>query len=202
MEIKILKAIRKILRLGLIKLEGYFIRNILPFLLLRQSYSWSGYKSKLGKWGENVRIGILTKVDNPKNIFFEGNNFVWNFSILDAVSDTIYVGKNTQIGAYVGIFTHSTHISIRLSEKQLKESPGYIHGPVKIGRNTFIGSGTKILPGVTIGDNVIVGVNSVVNKDVPDFSIEAGVPAKKIGDTRELDKKYKESFVNSIHGEF
>lgn len=173
-----------------LEMEKLLVKVLLPNLLLRQTYSWSGYKSKLGKWGNNVRIGILTLVNNPQNMFFEGNNFVWNFSILDAASDQIYIGENTQIGAYVGIFTHSTHISVRYSKEQKKGCKGYIHAPVKIGKNCFIGSGAKILPGVTIGNNVIVGVNAVVTKDVSDFSIVAGVPAQKIGDTRQLDEKF------------
>jgi acetyltransferase-like isoleucine patch superfamily enzyme len=178
-------------------LDKYFVRNILPCLLLKQTGSWGGYRSKLGKWGENVRIGVLTQVNNPQNMFFEGHNFVWNYCILDAVSDKIYIGANTQIGAYVEIFTHNTHISVRLAKEQSKKGLGYQYGPVKIGRNCFISSGAKILHGVTIGDNVIVGVNSVVNRVIPDFSIVAGVPAKKIGDTRALDKSYLHEGFNS-----
>ena len=51
---------------------------------------------------------------------------------------------------------------------------------VFIGENTFIGIGSIILPNVHIGKNCIVGANSVVNVDVPDFSVVAGVPAKII----------------------
>lgn len=184
------QIIRKALGWSFKKFERVLVRNTFPYLLLKQTRSWDGYRSRFGKWGENVSIGVLTQVNNPKNMFFEGNNFVWNYSILDAASDEINIGKNTQIGAYVGIFTHSTHISIRLANEQKKGSLGYLHEPVKIGRKTFIGSGTKVLHGVTIGDNVIVGVNSVVHRDIPDFSIVAGVPAKIIGDTRTLDEKY------------
>jgi len=116
------RMIQKILRWFLRKLlDKYLVRNILPCLLLKQTWSWGGYRSELGKWGENVRIGVLTQVNNPQNMFFEGNNFVWNYCILDAESDKIYVGENTQIGAYVGIFTHNTHISVRLAKEQSKK---------------------------------------------------------------------------------
>ena len=54
--------------------------------------------------------------------------------------------------------------------------------PVTVGKNAFIGTRAMILPGVCIGDRVIVGAMSVVPKDVPDHQIVAGNPAKKIGE--------------------
>ena len=51
-----------------------------------------------------------------------------------------------------------------------------------IGKNSFIGARAMILPGVTIGDQAIVGAMSVVSKDVPDHQIVAGNPAQKIGE--------------------
>ena len=54
--------------------------------------------------------------------------------------------------------------------------------PITVGKNAFIGTRAMILPGVCIGDRVIVGAMSVVPKDVPDHQIVAGNPAKKIGE--------------------
>ena len=54
--------------------------------------------------------------------------------------------------------------------------------PITVGKNAFIGARAMILPGVSIGDRVIVGAMSVVPKDVPDHQIVAGNPAKKIGE--------------------
>ena len=54
--------------------------------------------------------------------------------------------------------------------------------PITIGRNVWIGIASTVLPGVTIGDNSIVGANSVVTHDVPPNTIVAGSPARKIGD--------------------
>ena len=54
--------------------------------------------------------------------------------------------------------------------------------PITIGKNAFIGARAMILPGVYIGDRVIIGAMSVVSKDVPDHQIVAGNPAKKIGE--------------------
>ena len=57
-----------------------------------------------------------------------------------------------------------------------------ITNPITIGKNSFIGARAMILPGVCIGDQVIVGAMSVVSKDVPDHQVVAGNPAKKIGE--------------------
>ena len=57
-----------------------------------------------------------------------------------------------------------------------------ITNPIAVGKNAFIGARAMILPGVSIGDRVIVGAMSVVSKDVPDHQIVAGNPAKKIGE--------------------
>jgi putative colanic acid biosynthesis acetyltransferase WcaF len=54
--------------------------------------------------------------------------------------------------------------------------------PITIGKNSFIGARVMILPGVSIGNQAIVGAMSVVSKDVPDHQIVAGNPAKKIGE--------------------
>ena len=54
--------------------------------------------------------------------------------------------------------------------------------PITVGKNAFIGARAMILPGVCIGDQVIVGAVSVVSKDVPDHQVVAGNPAKKIGE--------------------
>ena len=54
--------------------------------------------------------------------------------------------------------------------------------PIIVGKNAFIGARAMILPGVCIGDQVIVGAMSVVSKDVPDYQIVAGNPAQKIGE--------------------
>ncbi len=80
----------------------------------------------------------------------------------------IYVGEKTVITGGVVILTHN-----------------YVMGngtfvDTKIGNNVFIGTGSIIMPGLTIGNNVIIGAGSVVTKNVEDFSIVAGNPAKLI----------------------
>jgi acetyltransferase-like isoleucine patch superfamily enzyme len=55
---------------------------------------------------------------------------------------------------------------------------------VHIGRDARVGANVTILPGVHIGERALIGAGAVVTKDVPDYAIVAGVPARVIGDTR------------------
>jgi acetyltransferase-like isoleucine patch superfamily enzyme len=60
---------------------------------------------------------------------------------------------------------------------------------VSIGDGSWLGHGSVVLPGVTIGRHVVIGANSVVTKDIPDFSVAVGVPAKVI---RRFDESRQE----------
>ena len=97
----------------------------------------------------------------------------------------------------MGIFSHSSHIAIRLLGKNFirvdrDERVGYVRAPVAIGDYTFIGAGAKILPGVTIGKGCIISAGAVVTKDVPDYFIATGNPAKVIGSSLNMDRKFLE----------
>ena len=70
------------------------------------------------------------------------------------------------------------------TNQELLESPSqrklFSKGPVIIGKNVWLGDKVTVLPGVTIGDGVVVGANSVVTKDIPAYSVACGNPAKVI----------------------
>lgn len=75
-----------------------------------------------------------------------------------------------------------------------QEYPGLnVFGKIKIGNNVFLGSSVTVLPGVTIGDNVVVGAGSVVTKSIPPNVVAAGIPARAIKSIEE----YKAGVLNS-----
>jgi acetyltransferase-like isoleucine patch superfamily enzyme len=118
--------------------------------------------------------------------------FIWHHTIIDG-SNQVEIEEGCQIGAWNGIFSHSSHISIRLYGSEYgKHQPmkGYVRGKVKIGKYTFIGPHCVIMPNTTIGKGSLVSAYSYVKGEFPDFSIIAGNPAKIVGDTRKLDQKY------------
>jgi acetyltransferase-like isoleucine patch superfamily enzyme len=155
-----------------------------------------GYENYRGEYCDRTRISDTVFFYHKESIKISDNVFVWHYSILDGTGG-LEIGEGTQIGAWVGIFTHSSHIAIRIygnHYQNVHESKklGYPISPVKIGKYTFIGAGSKILPGVSIGNGAIISAGSIVNRDVNDFEIVAGNPAKVIGNTKEIDKLYLE----------
>lgn len=93
----------------------------------------------------------------------------------------VEIGQGVLIGSNVYISDHS-HGSIVSEEKGIPpiEKALYSKGSVCIGDNTWIGDGVVIMPGVTVGKEAIIGANAVVTRDIPDFSVAVGVPAKVI----------------------
>lgn len=114
-----------------------------------------------------------------------GKGVYANFN-LTMVDDThIYVGDCTLIGPNVSIATAGHPILPELREQ------GYQYNmPVRIGRNCWLGAGVIILPGITIGDNVVVGAGSVVTKDLPDNVVAVGNPCQVLREVNERDKAY------------
>lgn len=71
-----------------------------------------------------------------------------------------------------------------------QEEPDFdVFGKIKIGSNTFIGNGTAILPGVSIGKNCVIGAYSVVTKSIPDNTVAAGCPCRIISSTEEYKQR-------------
>ncbi len=114
-----------------------------------------------------------------------GKNFGANYNctILDVAKVTF--GDNCLLAPNVSIFTagHPLHPDSRNS--------GYEYGiEVHIGNNVWIGGNSVICPGVTIGDNCVIGAGSVVTKDIPAWSLAAGNPARVIRTITEEDRPY------------
>ncbi|MDE6934251.1 MAG: sugar O-acetyltransferase [Oscillospiraceae bacterium] len=105
---------------------------------------------------------------------------------LTMVDDThIYVGDCTMFGPNVVVATAGHPILPELREQQYQYNM-----PVRIGRNCWIGAGAIILPGITIGDNVVVGAGSVVTRDLPDSVVAAGNPCRVLREVGERDRSF------------
>ena len=141
-------------------------------------------KKLFGKTGDTVWIEPPFHCDYGWNIEV-GENFFANYGLTILDVGKVTIGDNAQIAPNVSIYTagHPVHPASRNS--------GYEYGiPITIGNNVWLGGNTVILPGVTIGDNAVIGAGSVVTRDIPPNSIAAGNPCRVIREITEADRNY------------
>lgn len=145
----------------------------LPFSsIIRKTRSYVAGKI-IAKAGKNINI--------EKGAYFGrgelhlGNNS--GIGVNCRVGNGTYIGDNVMMGPEVVILT-SNHSHSRIDIPMVEQ--GFDHKPVYIGNDVWIGTRAIILPGVKIGNGVIIGAGAVVTKDVPDFAIVGGVPAKVV----------------------
>ena len=143
------------------------------------------------KVGKNVEICRFARIDavlhfpntgqtfNPELEL--GDNVVVQISCHIGCINKVKIGEYTTIGARTYITDH-THGTVELEDLKLppRHRKLYSKGPVIIGKYVSIGEGCAIMPGVTIGDHVVIGANSVVTKDIPSYSVACGNPARVI----------------------
>lgn len=148
-----------------------------------------------GKGLEYISIGEKVVIDKFVELTAWDNNCCPEIIIGDGASirryshitatNSIRIGKNFLAGPNV-LITDNAHgyLTKELQNVPPVKRPLHSKGPIIIGDNVWVGEKASIMPGVTIGDNVIIGANSVVTKDIPDNCLAVGMPAKII---RQLD---------------
>lgn len=111
---------------------------------------------------------------------------VYANSNLTLVDDThIYVGDYTMFGPNVVLATAGHPVL-----PELRPLAYQYNMPIHIGKNCWLGAGVIVLPGVTIGDNSVIGAGSVVTKDIPANVVAVGNPCKVLREINEHDKEY------------
>ena len=168
-----------------------FVQNLIA--IVQQPFMVYGFYNKVQKkFMKLTRISSSTKILSRGQLDSEDNVWIGHYSLLDA-SNGICIGKGVQTGSFVSIFSHSSHISIRLLGDQYLQSndrTGYIDGKVVIGEYSFIGTSSVIFPGVIIGKGCLIKAGSIVTKSIPDFSIVTGNPAVVTGSVLDIDERY------------
>ena len=119
-----------------------------------------------------------------KHVHF-GDGVYANFG-LTCVDDThIYVGSHTLFGPNVILATAGHPMMPELRKHGIQYNM-----PIHIGENCWLGAGVIVVPGVTIGDNVVIGASSVVTKDIPSNSVAMGTPCRVVRQINDHDKEY------------
>nr|WP_051666084.1 acyltransferase [Pedobacter sp. R20-19] len=114
---------------------------------------------------------------NPRSAIVIGNNVsIGEFNNIRASGGTLKIGDNSLISQYVNIICSNHSIAL---DKPIRDQAWDIRKTgVTIGNDVWIGCGVTILPGVSIGNGAIVAAGSVVTKDVMNYTIVSGIPAK------------------------
>lgn len=136
--------------------------------------------------GENFWIEPPFRCDYGCHISI-GENFYANFdcTMLDVCD--IVIGDNVFFGPRVCVYTAGHPIDAEIRNMQLEYGK-----KVSIGSNVWVGGNTVINPGVSIGNNVVIGSGSVVTKDIPDNVIAVGNPCRILWEITQKDKRYWE----------
>lgn len=134
------------------------------------------YRRKDGYWRANFLKKHNVFHDFGTNCYFEPVN-------LPVDACLISIGNNVRISARVSFVTHDIFSQMFNAHPIYKNKTKFkVHfEPIKIGNNVCIGEGCQIMPGVTIGNNIIIAGGSVVTKDISDDCIVGGNPARVIG---------------------
>lgn len=131
-------------------------------------------KELFAECGENLYLKPPFHCDYGYNIHI-GKNVLINYQCVFLDAAPVTIGDNCFIGPLCGFYTVSHPLDVQ------HRNDGYVTGrPIVLKDNVWIGGSVTILPGVTIGENSVIGAGSVVTKDIPANVIAAGNPARVI----------------------
>lgn len=156
------------------------IRKKLLKLLIATPYMnryKDGFYRGLGVQGKGYRISNNVDVVGEFSNLFLGEQVEINSGCFLLAKESIRIGKNSTLAYQTTILTSANPNG---PHNKLSKLYPKMKAAVNIGHDTWIGARATILPGVTIGNFCIVAAGAVVNKDVPNYTVVAGVPAKPV----------------------
>jgi len=133
-----------------------------------------------GSMGSRVHVDVDFHCEYGRHIRV-GSNVIINMNCPFVDNNIITIGDNVLIASNVQIYT-ATH-SVMLSERVTPERPAFCNTyalPVRICDGAWIGGGSILLPGVTIGEGSVVGAGSVVTRSIPPYCVAVGNPCRVI----------------------
>lgn len=137
------------------------------------------------KVGRNCRFGRYSTIEifESNGALMIGDNFRSNSFLHIGVVSSVIIGQNVLVasGVYISDHSHGDYGKFESCDPSIApvSRPLYV-APIIIGDNVWLGEKAAILPGVRVGQGVVVAAGAVVTKDIPDYCIVAGVPARII----------------------
>jgi len=161
------------------------LKILFSFSLWRWFFRWLEYHylfhakaiSKLRHCGKGTWIEPTVKFSYPENISIGNNCHINHLGCLQADAESIItIGNDLRMGPGTMIFASNHGVK---RDMLIRKQPR-IQKDIVIGNDVWLGSNVVITAGVTIGDGCVIGAGAVVTKNVPDYSIAVGIPAKVI----------------------
>lgn len=193
-------------------------RVIMNSFYTKEELTNIGFKSI----GENVLLSRYTSIYNACKISVGNNVRIDDFCIL---SGSITIGNNVHIAPYCGLFAGDYGIDIKdfcgissrcivysltddysgqyLTNPTIPDKYRYVTGgKVTLGKHALIGTGTTILPSVTIEEGVSVGSTSLVTRDLPAWGVYVGIPCRRLKDRKKDLLNLEKSYLSELKPEF
>ncbi len=158
--------------------QGHAARDVMAAYNMTSSRQSTARRDLLvqlvGSVGDDCELRSPVYVDFGTNIHL-GDRVFANFGLTALDVATITIGDDVQIGPHVQLLTptHPVDADLRRAKWEAAE-------PISIGANVWLGGGVIVCPGVTIGENTVVGAGSVVVKDLPANVVAVGNPARVV----------------------
>ena len=149
----------------------------------------------LGTIGADFWIQPPFYCDYGSNIHI-GDHFYANYGCVILDPGEVFIGDHVFLAPRVSIYTATHPIDAEVRNAELEYAL-----PVRIGSSVWIGGNTVICPGVTIGDNVVIGAGSVVTKDIPSGVVAAGNPCKVLRPITDADRDYWQAQAGEYYAE-
>ncbi|MBL8492565.1 MAG: acyltransferase [Rhodocyclaceae bacterium] len=156
----------------------------------------------IGYVGRGVRLSRLASLHNPSRIRIGDYSRIDDFCVLSAGEGGISIGRNVHVAVYTSLIgagpitvedfaNLSSRVAIYSSNDDYSgatmtnptvpaEFKSVTNGPVRVGRHVIVGSGSVVLPNVTLHEGAVIGALSLANRDCDSFWIYAGVPARRL----------------------
>ncbi len=142
-------------------------------------------KDMFAEFGEGSYIEPPLHANWGGKHVYVGKNVYANFNLTLVDDASIYIGDDCMIGPNTVIATAGHPI-----DPELRARVTQYNVEVHIGKNVWLGAGVVVMPGVTIGDNSVIGAGSIVTKDIPSNVVAVGNPCRVLREIGERDKKY------------